>query len=566
MSQDVRQFGEVLETDVLIVGGGLAGSNAAIGAAESGARVLIADKSSIARCGDTAGGVDHFMAYLGSGEPWDTRQGYLEYVARIARGAVNLDVQNAVFCRELNAAIERMDRIGCTLKQQDGTFYRTASLGQPGPYFINFNGKQLKPALAAEAGRLGSRFIEKCAIAGLLTDDRGVAGAVGFHIRTGAFTIVKAKATILATGNTNRIFDNPTGLPFNTWLCPANTGAAQCMAFEAGATLANMEFVRITVVPRGFSAAGLNALTGMGGKIVNVSGEDFMPRYHPAGGRAPRSKLVEGVMREIQDGRGPVYVDCRHLSPDELDHLKKTLGYDKDTLPDFIEQKGIDLGKDLLELMPSEGMQGGPSEVCSSGIMIDERAASTVAGLYAAGDCADQMRCVHICTTGGYLAGKKAAEYAFDLSRTPAVSAPQVAELKAKTFSPLRAAGTVPYRKLEDAMRKMLWQNAGPARNAKSLAVALGKLEKLETHYSNVGAANFHEMMRVLETGQILQVAKMMCTASLARKETRFGVYHNRVDYPETQKDFEGQIMIRKKDAGIQTGFKKLSYDAVPRP
>jgi adenylylsulfate reductase subunit A len=304
----------------------------------------------------------------------------------------------------------------------------------------------------------------------------------------------------------------------------------------------------------------------MGGKIVNVSGEDFMPRYHPAGGRAPRSKLVEGVMREIQDGRGPVYVDCRHLSPGELDHLKKTLGYDKDTLPDFIEQKGIDLGKDLLELMPSEGMQGGPSEVCSSGIMIDERAASTVAGLYAAGDCADQMRCVHICTTGGYLAGKKAAEYALDLSRAPAVSAPQVAELKVKTFSPLRAAGTVPYRKLEDAMRKMLWQNAGPARNAKSLAVALGKLEKLETHYRSVGAANFHEMMRVLETGQILQVAKMMCTASLARKETRFGVYHNRVDYPETQKDFEGQITIRKKDAGIQTGFKKLSYDAVPRP
>jgi len=566
MSQDVRQFGEVLETDVLIVGGGLAGSNAAIGAAETGARVLIADKSAIERCGDTAGGVDHFMAYLGSGEPWDTREGYLEYVARIARGAVNLDVQNAVFCRGLNAAIERMDRIGCTLKQQDGKFYRTASLGQPGPYFINFNGKQLKPALAAEARRLGSRFLEKCAIAGLLTDDGGVAGAVGFHIRTGAFYIVKAKATILATGNTNRIFDNPTGLPFNTWLCPANTGAAQSMAFEAGATLANMEFVRITVVPRGFSAAGLNALTGMGGKIVNVSGEDFMPRYHPAGGRAPRSKLVEGVMREIQDGRGPVYVDCRHLSPSELGHLKKTLGYDKDTLPDFIEQKGIDLGKDLLELMPSEGMQGGPSEVCSSGIMIDEKAASTVFGLFAAGDCADQMRCVHICTTGGYLAGIKAAEYALDLRRTPVVSASQVGELKEKTFSPLRASGSIPYRMLEDAMRKMLWQNAGPARNEKSLAVALGKLEKLGEHYSNVSASNYHEMMRVLETGQILQVAKMMCTASLARKETRFGVYHNRVDYPQTQQEFEGQITIRKSSTGFQTAFKKLRYDAVPRP
>ena len=564
MSQDVRQLGEVLETDVLIIGGGLAGSNAAIGAAESGARVLIADKSSIERCGDTAGGVDHFMAYLGTGEPWDTREAYLEYAGRIARGAVNLEVQNSVFCKELNAAIERMDRIGCTLKQQDGTFYRTASLGQPGPYFINFNGKQLKPALAAEARRLGSRFLEKCAIAGLLTDDRGVAGAVGFHIRTGAFYILKAKATILATGNTNRIFDNPTGLPFNTWLCPANTGAAQCMAFEAGATLANMEFVRITVVPRGFSAAGLNALTGMGGKIVNASGEDFMPRYHPAGARAPRSKLVEGVMREIQGGRGPVYVDCRHLSPSELAHLKKTLGYDKDTLPDFIEQKGIDLAKDLLELMPSEGMQGGPSEVCSSGIMINEKASSSVPGLFAAGDCADQMHCVHICTTGGYLAGKTAAAYALGLNGLPAVNAAQVKEFKAKTFSPLTAAGALSYRKLEDAMRKMLWQNAGAARNERSLRVALEKLEQMETHYKNVGVANTHELMRVLETGQILQVAKMMCTASLARKETRFGVYHNRVDYPETRAEFEGQIVLQKVKGDMRTSFKKLDYSNLP--
>jgi adenylylsulfate reductase subunit A len=302
----------------------------------------------------------------------------------------------------------------------------------------------------------------------------------------------------------------------------------------------------------------------MGGKIINASGEDFMPRYHPAGGRAPRSKLVEGVMREIQEGRGPVYVDCRHLSPGDLQHLKKTLGYDKDTLPDFIEQKGIDLGKDLLELMPSEGMQGGPSEVCSSGIMIDEKAASSVPGLFAAGDCADQMRCVHICTTGGYLAGKTAAAYALDFRRSPVASVSQVKELKAKIFSPLSATGTVPYRKLEDAMRKMLWQNAGAARNEKSLRVALEKLEKLDTYYKKVGATNFHEMMRVLETGQIMQVAKMMCTASLARKETRFGVYHNRIDYPETQNEFEGQIMVWKTDQGFKTGFKKLGYDVIP--
>ncbi len=302
------------------------------------------------------------MAYLGTG-PWDTREAYLEWVGRIARGAVNLSVQNAVFCRELDAAIERMDRLGCTLKQPNGEYYRTTSFGLPGPYMINFNGKNLKPALSREARRLGCKTLEKTAVSGLLTNDGQAVGAVAFNIRTGKFYVLKAKAVILATGNTNRIFENPTGLPFNTWQCPANTGAAQTMAFEAGAKLANMEIVRITVVPRGFSAAGLNALTGMGGKIVNAAGEDFMKRYHPLGTKGPRFKIVEGVMKEVAEGRGPVYVDCRHLSESEMTHLMATLGYDKDTLPDFIEQKGVDLKKEMLEIMASEGMQGGPSGV-----------------------------------------------------------------------------------------------------------------------------------------------------------------------------------------------------------
>lgn len=565
MLENIEHFGEILETDVLIVGGGLAGNNAAIGALEKGVKVLMVDKSSIERCGAIAGGVDHFMAYLGT-DTWDRRESYLGWAGRIARGAINLKVQNAVFCRELDSALERMERIGCTLRQPDGNYYRTASLGQPETYFINFNGKQLKPLLAREAKRLGVRTLEKCAISGLLTGNGKVMGGVGFNIRKGDFYIIKAKAIILATGNTNRLFENPTGLPFNIWQCPANTGAAQTMAYEVGAKLANMEFVRITVVPRGFSAAGLNALTGMGGKIVNAAGEEFMSRYHPAGNKAPRYKLVEGVMKEIYEGRGPVYVDCRHLSANDLKHLKKTLGYDKDTLPDFIEQKGIDLAKDPLELMPSEGMQSGPSEVCGTGIMIDEGTASTVPGLFAAGDCTDQMRCVHICTTGGYLAGKMAAEYAKGCVGEPKVSSSQIKELKEKTFASLRAPGRISYRKFEDTIRKMLWQNAGPARNERSLNVALEKLEELGKYFKEIRAENYHELMRVSETEQIMQVAKMMCTASLARKETRFGVYHHRTDFPETSPEYEGQIVLWRTEQGIKTDFKKLDYSLIPAP
>ena len=144
-----------LSTDVLIVGGGPAGTNAAMAAAEKGASVIVADKGHIDRSGDIGGGVDHFMAFLNENPEWDTQAAFLEYVNRIGRGTAHLDIIESVFCAELPAAIERMARIGNPLTQADGTFYRTQSMGQPGPYFINFNGKRLKPRLGRAVRKLG---------------------------------------------------------------------------------------------------------------------------------------------------------------------------------------------------------------------------------------------------------------------------------------------------------------------------------------------------------------------------------------------------------------------------
>src|SRR3989304_5268912 len=160
-----------IETDVLIIGGGLAGCNAAIGAAEKGARVVVLDKGKIERSGDIAGGVDHFMAYLEEGDPWDTADAYLEYAGRIARGAIDLRITEAVFCRGLKDSIDRMARIGNPLTQpRTGKFYRTKSMGQPGPYFINFNGKKLKPLLGKEVRRLRCTVLDRTVTSGLLMD------------------------------------------------------------------------------------------------------------------------------------------------------------------------------------------------------------------------------------------------------------------------------------------------------------------------------------------------------------------------------------------------------------
>ena len=551
---------EHIKTDVLIIGGGLAGVNAAIGAAEKGARVLVVDKGSLERSGNIGGGVDHFMAYLESGEQWDTRDAYLEYVSNMAKGAVNIKVQEAVFCDELTSAINRYARIRNPLTQPDGNYYRTKSMGQPGPYWINFNGKNLKPRLAAEARRLGVKAIAKVAITDLMVEQGNITGAVGFNIKSGEFLVISAPSTILATGNTNRLYGNITGMGFNTWLCPANTGGAQCMAFRAGATLANMEYTRFTVVPMGFSAPGLNAFTGMGCIFINSSGEQFMYRYHPLGNKAPRYKLAEGVMTEILAGRGPVQVDCRHLTGKEMAHLKSTLGYDKDTLPDFVEQKQIDLALEPLEVMLSEGMQAGPSEVCGSGIMIDEKCRASTPGLYAAGDCADQMRCVHISTTGGYLAGKQAALYALNLKSTNKPTAKNISLFKERVYIPLERKQGTPADELEKEIRKTMAKHAGPIKNAGGLSSGLYRLNELKRLAADLKADNYHELMRVHEAEELLQVGEITMKAASFREESRFGIFHNRSDYPETDNQkWLGQVLISNKDSNVVATFKPLN-------
>ena len=111
-----------------------------------------------------------------------------------------------------------------------------------------------------------------------------------------------------------------------------------------------------------------------------------MEKNHAMGNHAPRYDVVFHTLEEIRKGHSPIYIDCRHLNEKDLAHLVTTLGYDKDTLPEYFEQRGEDLGTRPVEITVSEGMQAGPTEVTGSGIKIDKNSAATVAGLFACGD------------------------------------------------------------------------------------------------------------------------------------------------------------------------------------
>jgi adenylylsulfate reductase subunit A len=549
-----------LSTDVLIVGGGLAGTNAAMGAAEKGASVVVADKGNINRSGDVGGGVDHFLAYLNQDPEWDTQDAFLSYVEKIGRGTGHLSIIESVFCAELPDAIERMARIGNPLTQPDGSFYRTGSMGQPGTYWINFNGKRLKPCLGEAVRKLGCTVLDKVIMVDLLTFHGAVVGGIGFHIRTGNFYVIHAKATIIATGNTNRLYENPRINPFNTWLCPFDTGDGQIMALNAGAALTNMEYMRMTLLPKGFAAPGFNALVGMGGRFLNSLGEYFMEKNHPMGNRAPRYEVVFYTLEELRKGHGPTYIDCRHLNDKDLAHLKTTLGYDKDTLPDYLAQRGEDLGAKPVEITVSEGMQAGPTEVTGSGVKIDKDSASTVPGLYACGDAADHNRCAHGAVAGGYKAGKSAADYALGLKRPDSVPTSTSREEINRFMEPLNRTSGYPYRQIEDAIRKVMAEHVGPMRSEKGLKIGIDKLQTIEQYLDEMKANDLHELMRSHETRSILSVGKVMAHTALFRTESRNKPYHHRLDFPDTDNaNWCGLVVLQKKGDEFSCSFEPIS-------
>lgn len=551
-----------IETDVAVIGGGTAGLNSAMAAAEAGCRVLVVDKANIVHSGAIAGGIDHFMAFLDTGEQWDTREGYLRYVASVAKGAADLEVHDAVYCDELTAALERIERIGVSLRQPDGKIFRTASMGQPGPYWINFNGKALKPKMAMEIRRRKCTVLNRVQVTNLYLHDGEFAGFTGFHIRSGEFYRIRAKAVVIATGNTNRMFNAQTGNPFNLWYCPANTGDLHRAAFDAGVALANVEYVRMTIVPKGFSAPGFNAFFGMGAQLVNSLGEPFMKKYHSMGAKAPRNAMVWGALQELKEGRGPVYMDCGHLERKDLEHLFFTLGIDKDTLPEFLVAKGYARKGAMIEMTVSEPMQARPSELCGSGIRIDRTCASNVPGIYAAGDASDQMGCLHMGFAGGFAAGRHAAAHASRTKRLRPLDSKAMQEERARVFAPLERKAGATYREFENIVRIISTDHFGPTKTQVSLEGALEKLDRLEAARTELKAASMHELMRTHEALNIHRVAKISATAALARKESRFPPFHHRADFPETDdENYCGLMVIQKQRNGdITTRLDRLHY------
>lgn len=546
-----------ITSDVLVIGGGSAGNMAALEARKKNLSVALVDKGGIFRTGCGAAGNDHFLAVLETGPEWDTPEVFLTWYKRLTQGLVDPKIADRVFLRRIKELVRELEEMGIPMREdkENNDYIRTRSFAQPGDYFINFDGRALKPMIAKKSQSAGVDFFPQIAMVDLLFSEGQVIGGVGFHLRTGDFYVFEAKAVIVATGNVTRMYENPSGLPFNTWHSPYNTGSAQAMTLRAGGEIKNPEYVNYTVTPKNFSASALNAVVGMGGYLVNAKGERYVFKYHEKGEQGPRWAMPWGTYWEEKEGRGPCYFDLRHLSDKDKKHLiEELLPVDKNTFMDYCEQKGIDPGSDLMEVQICEGQH--PAYLGSvSGIYVDEFCRTTVPGLYAAGACAVGIGSLAGSMCFGQAAGAEAAEYALQVDSLPASKAEQVNALKQLTYAPLEHRGDFTYTELENKLRQIMSNYFSITRSAEGMQTGLAELNNLDNLMNRTRAENGHELMRIHEFRDLLLMSKAIAQAALVRTESRFGISHYRSDFPETKEEWRKSTHINLVDGEI-----KISY------
>ena len=551
-----------LETDLLVVGGGVAGTMAAIPALEAGLKVVICEKGKVLdHCGSIGCGVDHYLTVMDTGPEWDTPEFLLRHVPELTDGIVDMAVAGRVI-HEMPRIFRRLESFGVDFRdRKTGDYYRLRSFGLPGTYHINFDGTDFKKHLGERVRKGKATVLMRTMVVQLLTRDNRATGAIAFNFRTGEWYAIRARAVVLAAGDVNRISRNASGLAFDSWHFPYNTGDAQAMGYSAGAALANMESVEATLTPKGFSCQGLNALVSLGAYFVNRRGERFMFKYDKKGENARRAVIADAAINEYLLGNGPVYLDCRHLPQETLDRMEYTLQVDRYTLPAFYRQKGVNFREELVEISVSElSIRRSGVYFRGSGLAVDTNAETSIEGLFAAGDCATVSGGIsgaavlgHIACEGvvARLRATPAALADFDRRAVEAVRERAAAHLE---------GGAMSWRQFEDRTRETVTDYVGVRRTEKGLRLALDALRALARQEPTLAAGDLHGLMRVHEAKNIRQNAEIMAAASLARRETRTGSAHWRLDYPRTD-DANWRKFVLVERGGDGPAVRTLSTD-----
>ncbi|MGW4212765.1 fumarate reductase/succinate dehydrogenase flavoprotein subunit [Lentzea sp. NPDC004789] len=516
-----------LSCDVLVIGGGTAGSMAAITAAEAGRSVLLLEKAHVRHSGALAMGMDgvNNAVIPGKARPED-------YVAEITRANDGIVDQRTIMQTATRGfeMVQRLERYGVKFEKDSFGEYNVRQVHRSGSYVLPMpEGKDVKKVLyrVMRERRLRERLrIENrvMPVRVLVSEGRAV-GAAGFNTRTGEFVTVSAGAVVLATGASGRLGLPASGYLYGTYENPTNAGDGYSMAYHAGAELSGIECFQINPLIKDYNGPAC-AYVGnpFGAYQVNALGERFVDCDYWSG------QMMAEVASEIASARGPIYLKTTHLPEESISALEGILhSTERPSRGTFHSGRGHDYRTHDIEMHISEiGLCGGHS---ASGVWVDENGLTTVPGLYAAGDLA----CVpHNYMIGAFVFGDLAGAHASS-HFVPGLPLPanQVAEASELIYRHSRQPDGPPQPQVEYKLRRFVNDYVAPPKTATKLSLALEAFDRMSAEIAEMGARSPHELMRCVEVSFIRDCAEMAAASSLMRDESRWGLYHSRVDLPE---------------------------------
>lgn len=518
-----------LETDLLIIGGGTAGCYAALTAAQTpGVRILVADQAPIVRSGCLAAGVNALNAYIIKGE---SPESYLDYVVSDSEGLVREDLVLSL-ARRLNAVTERMEALGLVIQKNENGEYAPR-----GRRNIRINGENIKPLLAqAVEAQPQIKVLSPIVISDYCLEAGRVAGACGYHLETGEFTVIRAGAVICATGGASGLYrpNNPGFSRHKMWYSPFNTGAGYAMGIRAGAEMTTFEMRFIALRCRDTLAPTGTIAQGVGAAQINCRGERYEEVYGPG-----RTHLrVHSTNEEMRQGRGPCTLETRGVPKAAEEELYKAYL----NMAPAQTLRWIDRGKgpseENVEIVGSEPyIVGGHG---ASGYWVDTARAATLRGLFAAGDAAGGAPQKYV--TGCFAEGEIAAESALAWlasGKRKALKPQTVQQLHRQAVRRLGSEKPLfSPDELEEAMQAVMDQYAGGIStgyryNGVQLQIAAVRIEELLTMTENAQAADFKALQKLLSVRDRLWICRVLIRHLEARQETRWHSFQENDDFPE---------------------------------
>jgi L-aspartate oxidase len=518
-----------LETDFIVVGSGIAGLRAALELAQAGARVtvLTKDRREESNTEYAQGGV---AVALSEEDETSLHEG-----DTLAAGAGLCDERAVeVLVEEGRRYIQELIEWGTEFDREGGRLLFTREAAHSRPRILHAQGdatgREIVRALLSRAGRESRiSFLAHAETESLLVKEGRVGGVRYLDPLVRAPRVLKARAVVLATGGAGALY-------LHTTNPDVATGDGMAMAFEAGAELADMEFVQFHPTALNLEDAPRflisEALRGEGGVLRNSSGRRFMPRYHEAAELAPRDVVTRSIVAEM--GRTATRTVFLDMTAFDAAHLRRRFPKIYRTCLRY----GLDLAREPIPVSPA-------AHYCMGGVRTDLEGRTTIPGLYAAGEVActgvhGANRLASNSLLEGLVFGARAGRAAAEDSKAARASDARAGAGEEESGEAARRADVrrvTAAAAVRKRVRRLMWERVGILRTREGLARALSEFEQIAGAPLLPGPRN------------IVTVATVIARAALWREESRGG--HYRLDFPRRDDERWRVHSVTRKGAPI---------------